>query len=203
MIKCFHFTLQLYLNKTFETNKRSICGTLVAPDNSNQSNTLISLVSDTPTPNSHLPFPTHSPPAPCCPPLPHTHTQYPDRHTHQLPGCSLHFSEFPPFRPVSPPHLPFLPLLPHSSSVAPLLLSQPLFALCHRPFTDLAPICPLVLDRTIIPRQDSTECPNTSARLFCLASIHCCTAAAWWYVGGAGRSWGTERERKSVYLTVR
>lgn len=126
-------------------------------------------------PTSHL----HPPMSPTP-----THTQCPDRHTHQLPGCSLHFSEFSPFCPASTPPTPptpvRLPLLPHSFSVAPLLFSQPLFALCHRPFTDLAPICPLVLDRTIIQRQDSTECPNTSARLFCLASIHCCTAAAWW-----------------------
>lgn len=172
MIKClflFFFNCNFICTKHLkQTKEASAAPWLPRTTQINQSNTLISLVSDTPTPTL--------PPTPRCPPLPGTHTQCPGRHTHQLPGCSLHFSEFPPLPP--PPHP--LPFLPHSSLVAPLLLSQPLFALCHRPFTDLAPICPLVLDRTIIPRQDSTECPNTSARLFCLASIHCCTVAAWW-----------------------
>lgn len=134
MIKCLFlfFKLQLYLYKTFETNKRSICGTLVAPDNSNQSNTLISLVSDTPTPT------------PRCPPLPgrhtHTHSAQADTHINSqvavYTSVSFHHSAQPPPSPplTLPPSLLLgRPAPPFTAFVCPL---PPSF---HRLGPDLPP----------------------------------------------------------------
>lgn len=100
-------------------------------------------------------------------PLPaDTHVRCPDRraHTHTqntLPGCvytSLsfhHSSSLPPLSPALTPHSPSLS--PFRAFVCPL---PPSF---HR----LGPDLPLVLDHTIIPRQDSTKYPNMSAILLC------------------------------------
>lgn len=92
-------------------------------------------------------------------------TQRPDRHT-STPRSRLHFAEFSPFivSPWSPPSLP--PLTPRSPSLC--LFSELLFALCHRPFTDLAPICPLC---SIAPLYRDKIAQNFQTRLpfFCAA----------------------------------
>ena len=76
--------------------------------------------------------------------LTHTHTRtHTHTHTHS-PRLRLHFTEFSPFI-VSPKSASSSLLLspgPHPS-LSLCLLSELLFALCHRPFTDLALICPL------------------------------------------------------------
>lgn len=97
-------------------------------------------------------------------PSPSSHTRRPDRHT-SSPRLRLHFTEFSPFivSPWSPPS----PSPPRSPSL--LLFSELLFALCHRPFTDLAPICPLC---SIAPLYRDKIAQNFQTRLllFCAAA---------------------------------
>lgn len=84
-------------------------------------------------------------------------------HTHTLPGCvytslSFHHSSSLPSRPLLS-----LALTPHSLC----LFSELLFALCHRPFTDLALICPLC---SIAPLYWDKIAQNIQTRMlfFCL-----------------------------------
>lgn len=113
---------------------------------------------------THLHTHTHSLFSDTPPPL-YRHTHCPDRHTHidtQNPRLRLHFTGFSPFiaSPKSPPPLPW---------PSPLTLSLSLFRafVCPLPpsFHRLGPDLPLVLDRTIIPRQDSIKYPNMPAIL--------------------------------------